>query len=156
MEKIGGNKTQDISHTHTISAHYHTTSGYGTLKSGAPSTNISSSTAITISQMPRTSFRIPHVAQYNECTISGGGYTETRESMSAEGTANNVANSGWHKMSIGEGKGHTHTLSNHTHDVPGHSHGNTGSTSLTTNTGGTSSLSIVQSYITCYYWKRTA
>lgn len=35
-----------------------------------------------------------------------------------------------------------------------HNHGNTGSTSLTTNSGGNTNVNNLQPYITCYIWKR--
>ena len=35
-----------------------------------------------------------------------------------------------------------------------HSHGNTGSTALKTDAGGSTNVSNLQPYITCYIWKR--
>lgn len=59
-----------------------------------------------MNEMPKTSFRIPHIAQYNQYTISGGGYTETRTTMNYEGNVNNISNDGWHNLSTGNNNPH--------------------------------------------------
>lgn len=61
-----------------------------------------------IDEMPKHSFRIPHVAFYDDCTWSGGGggFTQTRTGMAQEGHADSVNNSGWHNMAIGSNSPH--------------------------------------------------
>ena len=61
---------------------------------------------LVVDEMPTTSFRIPHVSNYDSATVSGGGYTETRSSMNAEGAANSITNAGWHVMTTGGNASH--------------------------------------------------
>lgn len=64
--------------------------------------------ALTVDEMPRHSFRIPHVAGYDDTTWEegGGGYTHTRTSSDKEGAYNSASNDGWHNMSIGNDQAH--------------------------------------------------
>lgn len=59
---------------------------------------------LTVSEMPKTALRLPHVAYYN--SYKSTGYTETRESFSYEGATTNIENSGWHILSTGNNESH--------------------------------------------------
>lgn len=62
---------------------------------------------LTISELPKSSIKIPHVAYYNDCAVSDGGWTQSgREQMEKEGVAQDSTNEGWHIMSIGENQPH--------------------------------------------------
>lgn len=122
VEKAGGSKTANISHTHTIASHNH--GG----KTG--------STVLTVDQIP---------AHTHDIWQTNGGSAQSVESNALSGatawskTLRNVEN---FAKSKGGGAGHTHTIS--------------ASGQQTTNSAGSTSLSLLQSYITCYMWKRTA
>lgn len=76
-------------------------------------TNYGASThTLTTTQLPAFSFRIPHVAGYETCALSG--VTETRTSMTLEAATNSVSNQGWHNISVGGGQSH-----NNLHPVRG-------------------------------------
>lgn len=122
VEKTGGSKTANISHTHTIASHNH---GGNT-----------GSTALTVNQIPEHTHDI--------WQTSGG------SAQSVEANALSVATA-WSKTlrnvenfakSTGGGQGHIHTIS--------------ASGQQTTSSAGSTSLSLLQPYITCYMWKRTA
>lgn len=62
---------------------------------------------LTHNELPNSSLKIPHVAYYNDCTVSGGGWVQSgRESMEKEGAAQNNTNDGWHIMSLGNDQAH--------------------------------------------------
>lgn len=62
---------------------------------------------LTTGELPKTSFKIPHVAAYDDCTVSGGGWTQSgRAKMEKEGAIQTVSNEGWHIMTIGNNKSH--------------------------------------------------
>lgn len=136
----GGNAT----HSHTTNA--------GT--SGGPSNNTSGSTAITISQMPSHG----HVVRlHNQAGTQGTAYvyngaTKTNSTwakntgVSWVGSTFNCAQGGAGDQCggadpVGNGAGHTHTLSSHTHSQV---------------SVGTSSASNLPPYLAVYMWKRTA
>lgn len=132
VEKTGGSKTANVSHTHTIASHNH---GGNT-----------GSHTLTVSEMPSHS----HGQNLNNntggktaYTISGGGgssksgfYINTSNVVASSSDVQNMTDS------TGGGKGHTHTI--------------TASGQQTTASAGSTSLSLLQPYITCYMWKRTA
>ena len=72
-------------------------------------------TALSTSQLPKLSFRIPHVGYYDGCNISG--FTETRTSMSKEGAYSSVSNDGWHNLTTGSGAAHNHTFTGTATDI---------------------------------------
>ena len=118
VEKTGGSKTANISHTHTIASHNH--GG----KTG--------STTLTVNQIPSHTHSLK--------TISGtaGGTYWTLATQGYTSVATNADNC----TATGGGQGHTHTISD--------------SGQQTTSSAGSTSLSLLQPYITCYMWKRTA
>lgn len=80
--------------------------GAGTTYSNG-TTGGETSHTLTTGELPKTSFRIPHVAAYDDCTVSGGGWKQSgRTQMEKEGAIQNVSNSGWHIMSIGNNESH--------------------------------------------------
>lgn len=117
VEKTGGSKTANISHTHTIASHNH---GGNT-----------GSHVLTVNEIPAHN----HDWKYASSAQSGSS-TWGSAGVGASGSANDVIGN------TGGGKGHTHTIS--------------ASGQQTTNSAGSTSLSLLQPYITCYMWKRTA
>lgn len=71
---------------------------------GAGTTGGEAAHTLTVDEMPKTRFRIPHVSNYDSCAITG--YSETRESMGVEGAPTSVQNEGWHRLSTGNGYAH--------------------------------------------------
>lgn len=61
---------------------------------------------LTVAQLPKTNFKIPHVQFYDSC--NGTGYTETRlKNGNHEGASSDTSsNYGWHIMSSGGGQAH--------------------------------------------------
>ena len=122
VEKTGGSKTANISHTHTIASHNH---GGNT-----------GSTALTINQIP---------AHTHDVWQTSGGSAQSTEANALSGaTAWNKTLRNVEKFakSTGGGQGHIHTIS--------------ASGQQTTSSAGSTSLSLLQPYIPCYMWKRTA
>ena len=71
---------------------------------GAGTTGGEAKHTLTVNEMPKTRFRIPHVSNYDSCAITG--YSETRESMGVEGAPTSVQNEGWHRLSTGNDYAH--------------------------------------------------
>lgn len=117
VEKTGGSKTVNISHSHTIASHNH---GGNT-----------GSHVLTVNEIPSHN----HVWKYSSSAQSGSS-TWGSAGEGSTGSANDVIGN------TGGGKGHTHTIS--------------ASGQQTTSSAGSTSLSLLQPYITCYMWKRTA
>lgn len=122
VEKAGGSKNANISHTHTIASHNH--GG----KTG--------STVLTVDQIPAHTHDIWQVSSSTTQTSSANALP------SATTWTNKLWNVENFAKSKGGGAGHTHTIS--------------ASGQQTTNSAGSTSLSLLQPYITCYMWKRTA
>lgn len=116
VEKTGGSKTANISHSHTIASHNH---GGNT-----------GSHTLTINEMPKHTHNMP--SRY--ALEPGGG---SQEFGGGSATSKLVT-----MDSAGGGAGHSHTI--------------TASGQQTTSTVGSTALSLLQPYITCYMWKRTA
>ena len=126
VEKTGGSKTANISHTHTIASHNH---GGNT-----------GSTTLTVDQIPSHShikyaFGSWGSSSYNRTRIGAGVYIgKDQGNPQYEDETNNTTGK------TGGGKGHIHTIA--------------GSGQQTTSSGGSTSVSLLQPYITCYIWKR--
>lgn len=145
VEKTGGTKSVNLTHSHTVNSHAHTISHTHTVNSHTHSTG---GHVITVNELPS---RIPVHANGQNVNLYDGG------SASGLGIAYTSANRGEYQLTI-DGGGAVHN------------HGNTGSASpatggaSTSNSGsaspGTNSqlgnMSTLQPYITCYMWKRTA
>ena len=62
---------------------------------------------LTINELPKNSMKIPHVAYYDDCSISGGGWKQIgREQTEKEGVSQSNTTNGWHIMSIGNNEAH--------------------------------------------------
>lgn len=126
VEKTGGNKAVDISHKHTIASHNH---GGNT-----------GSTTLTVDQIPSHShikyaFGSWGSSSYNRTRIGAGVYIgKDQGNPQYEDETNDTTGK------TGGGKGHIHTIA--------------GSGQQTTRSGGSTSVSLLQPYITCYIWKR--
>ena len=127
VEKTGGSKTQDYAHSHTVNSHSHTVPGH---THTMPAHKHISPFGLDRNLYYGTADYGSTVAQVNGWNFDGGSSNET-----------------------------TPLRLSHTESAGG---GNTGSTSVTTQSSspGTNSQlgskSVVQPYITCYFWKRTA
>ena len=181
----GENARTNITSVGTISETSITPAGTVGSKSITPSGTVGSKSLtpagtvnnhkLTTSELPIIKFRIPHVAWYDNCAISG--CSETNTAMTKEGQSQDISNTGWHNITIGSGGNHNHTFTgtaashNHTftgtaasHDhtftgtAASHTHTYTGTTRnhSHTFTGTEATISHLQPYITCFIWKRTA
>lgn len=143
-EKTGGAKSVNLAHEHTVDSHAHSTSGH----------------ALTVNEIPE------HAHAFSGQTSTTGNhahmYRDYWSCASQEGAAQCVAsnsdidaNPGAHTKDNGE---HSHTFSGATSNVGGnaaHSHGDTGASAPGTSSA-LGTQSVLQPYITCYMWKRTA
>lgn len=143
-EKTGGAKSVNLAHEHTVDSHTHSTNGH----------------ALTVDEIPE------HGHSFSGQTDQGGNhfhmYRDYWSCASQEGAAQCVAsnsdtdaNPGAHTKENGI---HTHSYSGKTSNVGGnaaHSHGNTGASAPGTSSA-LETQSVLQPYITCYMWKRTA
>ncbi len=126
VEKMGGKKAVDISHKHTIASHNH---GGNT-----------GSTTLTIDQIPvhshiPNSFGAWGKSLRNRTCIDANVFVGS-DAGKAKYQDEDSAQTG----KTGGGKGHIHTIAS--------------CGQQTTNTGGSTSASVLQPYITCYIWKR--
>lgn len=148
VEKSAGYKTYYYQHSHRVNSHTHTVSHTHTINSH---THTTANHTLTVDEMPshthtlnNASFKIQWDGIFREEPSNGTNY----RSGSTAPTITMDASGG---------------------DLP-HNHGNTGGTSLTTNTSSISDtgaaspmvtlestyINVLQPYITCYMWKRTA
>lgn len=148
VEKTGGAKSISLSHAHTVNSHIHSTGGC----------------ALTISQIPSHSHNFSGTTNsvgdhwhmyrdYYEMSPASMGTDPNRQAVAAN--SDTEANPGAHSRAAG---GHYHTISGTTGNTGNgteHFHGDTGSSSPSTNSQ-LGTQSIIQPYITCYMWKRTA
>ena len=156
VEKTGGAKTVNASHTHAIAArtsgstasglpaHTHTYSGT-TSSSGNHSHTANSNGGHTHAYS---------MGYYN--VGSGSGSTYKYLTFAGSTSAYSTSSAGAHTHSTTTNGAHTHTWSGttssngsgsaHTHSVP----------AATSAAGGSTAQSTLQPYITCYMWKRTA
>lgn len=173
-EKVGGSKTRSYTPAGTVGSKSLTYGGTVGTRSITPSGTVGSKSItpsgtvgghkLTTAELPIVKFRIPHVAWYDSCAISG--CTETHTAMSKEGQSHDVSNTGWHNIQFGADSTHNHsftgTASSHDHSFTGttksHDHPFTGITESHDHsfTGTSSNLNCIQPYITCFIWKRTA
>jgi hypothetical protein len=149
VEKTGGAKTKQLTTTE-LPAHNHTASFSGTT-SQSTSSNGSHSHSFSYDGTTESNGSHSHsVSLYAEPTTSTG-----REGVQATDAVQRTKT-----------LGATNQTGAHTHDFPGsgttgnsgsHSHTYTASGTVSVNsTGSGNSFSILQPYITCYMWKRTA
>lgn len=144
-EKTGGSSSVNLAHTHTVANHSHGMSHTHTVNSHAHTT---AGHALTVAQMPAHS-------HFVQTSWTKGGGTPVKIAGAEKGENYN----GTSNYTGSQGSGSAH------------SHGNTGNSSPATNTGTktstdnsspattsslSSSVSLLQPYITCYMWKRTA
>ena len=126
-EKTGGSKTQNYAHSHTVNAHSHVVPGH-----------------------THTMSAHKHISPF--------GLDQSVYYGTADYGSSVVQKNGWN-FNGGQSNETTPLRLSHTDSAGG---GNTGSTSVTTQSSspGTNSQlgskSVVQPYITCYFWKRTA
>ena len=130
VEKTGGSKTFNNSHTHTIDAHTHTTGNH----------------TLTIAEMPSHNHTLwwwvySGANDANGIPRYGVGYkTDGRAQTSS--IVDHNSQTAW---------GIDNTGGNQPHN-----HGDTGATALTTNATGDKNQTLLQPYITVYMYKRTA
>lgn len=150
VEKTGGAASINLAHSHTVNSHAHTISH----------THPTSNHTLTVSEIPGHT----HGEYLSMIFDVGTGRCESRPLASQQTNNKNTGNYKTFQQTAGAfsyESGHLQTGS--TGGGQGHNHGNTGGSS-TSNSGsaspGTNSKlgnqSVLQPYITCYMWKRTA
>lgn len=147
-EKTGGAKSVSLAHSHTVNSHAHSTNGH----------------ALTVNEIPahghgfsgQTSTTGDHAHMYRDyyqMAQTSVGTDPGRQGVAANSDTD--ANPGAHTKGGGI---HSHSYSGTTSNVGGnaaHSHGNTGASAPGTSSA-LGTQSVLQPYITCYMWKRTA
>ena len=147
-EKTGGAKSVSLAHSHTVNSHAHSTNSH----------------VLTVNEIPahghgfsgQTSTTGDHAHMYRDyyqMAQASVGTDPGRQGVAANSDTD--ANDGAHTKGGGN---HSQTFSGTTSNVGGnaaHSHGNTGASAPGTNSQ-LGSTSVLQPYITCYMWKRTA
>lgn len=141
VEKSGGAKTYYYEHGHTVNRHTHSVGHTHT---------INSNHTLTVNEMPSHMHPVIFANSANSILVNRGfGRPPLVNNIDATSNADATTNVGGNQP---------------------HNHGNTGGTSLTTNTSSISNtgaasptvtmasrdISTLQPYITCYMWKRTA
>lgn len=128
----GGSTGGSATHTHTSAAHTHTINGH---------THSTANHTLTVAQIP-SHYHLTYI-DANFCAVSTGNNNSWKQALVS--SENHAAVSGYYDQPTGGGGAHNH--------------GNTGSTSLTTNStipGNTGSSSNLPPYLTIYAWRRTA
>lgn len=161
-EKTGGAKTISLIHSHTVNSHNHTISHTHTVNAHTHSTG---NHTLTSSEIPSHSHEVL-ISMKN----AGGDGFQIRPLSGSNGSNGYYKNLDMSSNTIIEG-GASSLYSGSAGGGGAHNHGNTGSASpatggaSTSNSGSaspgtnsqlSSSQSIMQPYITCYMWKRTA
>lgn len=151
-EKTGGTASVSISHTHSIAARTSGATAPGIPAhthswSGTTSSSGSHSHAAAGAHTHAYSFGYYNVGSgsgstYKYTTFSG---TTSSYSTSSAGSHSHAA-AGAHTHTVSGTTGSTGSGSSHTHSVP----------AATTAAGGSTGMSLLQPYITCYMFKRTA
>lgn len=141
-ESTGGAKTADLSHTHTGPSHTHTSAAH---------THTTAGHTLTVSEIPSHSHTINTNADFTVANGQGSGASGIPSEKSGWGS---YGNADWYYISAASTGG-----------GGSHSHGNTGSTTPgktgaagtgTTGSALSNNQNILQPYIVCYMWKRTA
>ena len=128
----GGATGGATSHTHTSAAHTHTVAGH---------THSTANHTLTVAQIP-SHYHLSYI-DANFCAVSTGNINSWKQAL-VNAENHNVVNGYYDQATGGSGA---------------HNHGNTGSTTLTTNSttpGATGSSSNLPPYLAVYMWKRTA
>lgn len=161
--KTGGEKTHNHTsapHTHTINGHSHTTSGHALTINEMPShSHTRGSMEITGSFITRAMANDNNIVDVkgspNAFSYIKDGGESWWTSLSHEGTTNALATDLVRFKASDSWTGSTSAVGGNAQ----HSHGNTGSTSLTTNSttpGNTGSASSLQPYEVMAFWKRVS
>lgn len=147
VEKSGGNSTQHYKHGHTVNRHTYSVGHTHTINSH---THTTANHTLTVNEMPSHMHPVIFANSANSILVNRGfGRPPLVNNIDATSNADATTNVGGNQP---------------------HNYGNTGGTSLTTNTSSISNtgaasptvtmasvdLSVLQPYITCYMWKRIA
>lgn len=147
-EKTGGAKSVSLSHSHTVNSHAHSTNGHALTVNEIPAHGHSFS-----GQTEQGGDHFHMYRDYYQMAQTSVGVDPGRQGVAANSDID--ANPGAHTKENGI---HSHSYSGTTSNVGGnaaHSHGNTGASAPGTSSA-LGTQSVLQPYITCYMWKRTA
>ncbi|MCJ7834552.1 hypothetical protein MUB23_03975 [Cuneatibacter sp. NSJ-177] len=145
--KTGGTKTINLSHSHTVSSHTHTISHSHTVNSHVHTTNGHS---LSINEIPSHSHSINKALRLPS---SGAGWSFGGWSSGNNLNQEELTTTG----SVGAGASHGHGNTGEASPATGGASSvNSGGASPGTNTQLSTVQSIVQPFITCYMWLRTA
>ena len=130
-ENQGGAKTINLSHSHAVNNHIHSTGDC----------------ALNINQIPSHNHWLANAA-----IVVNNGSSATAQFDAGVSGFSSIPNSGWFM----EWKKGTIWDTQYAGSNQAHNHGSTGGSAPGTNSQLSTSQQIVQPYITCYMWKRTA
>lgn len=163
VEKTGGGKTASLninnipSHNHTVPAHNHTVSNDGNHTHPTDVTENMIKHSHTLSLTTSSAGAHTHGVKYTRTAESGSSIIRPDATGSSVAQATESAGSHTHSVSgYTESSTHAHAVKVTNETAGSHNHDVTGGSTTTGSTGSGSSFSIMQPYITCYMWKRTA
>lgn len=163
VEKTGGGKTASLnsnnlpSHNHTVPSHNHTVSTDGNHTHPTDVTENMIKHSHTLSLTTRSAGAHTHGVKYTRTAESGSSIIRPDATGTSVAQATESAGSHTHSVSgYTESSTHAHAVKVTNETAGSHNHDVTGGSTTTGSTGSGSSFSIMQPYITCYMWKRTA
>lgn len=156
VEKTGGAKAVNLSHTHAIAARTSGATAPG-LPSHYHSVSLTAASNGNHSHTANSNGGHTHAYSMGYYNVgSGSGSTYKYLTFAGSTSAYSTSSAGAHTHSTTTNGAHTHSVSgntgssgsgsSHTHSVP----------AATSAAGGSTAQSVLQPYITCYMWKRTA
>lgn len=157
VEKTGGARTVDLSHTHTAPAHTHVTASHVLTISEVPA-HTHSRVTMEIAGQFRSRPCVNSLNLIDCITTTNNAFVYTGDGSSNWGNSvNYTATSNPTDLIDFKASRSWSGVTSSVGGEGGHNHGNTGSAGNTaTTSAGSSSQSVLQPYITCYMFKRVS